>query len=409
VEVEISVLPVTAKGVSASSSDTFSTLATKIGQIPKGQGNAVESLVLSGTTFSNADGVLRTGTMPNKSGNTTNLSTLNDGTGAKQSYISAITDGGTDLSMSLDIFPPQGYYDGSTAKLSTRFWGVAPENVAAGQKIGWNDGTALVGTYTSDANAAAGDIASGKTAFVNGIKVTGNVNDYRYTGQDLASSGIAAVWDGSISFHVPNTQIINNAGWLNIGIDNMIATYIKAGVQVGNIAGGHYITGTYSQSPINTVVRGSRTIQSSESSVTLALGGFDFNKSVVMINWRGGTDACEIPMAEIFSNGNLQLSVFSNRGNYIDVEYQILEFSNVKSIQRGTSSLENDMYANPVNVTISPVNTSKSLLFFTYKSSITGTQYVFFVKGQITSSTNIQFKWGAVYPMTINWNVVEFN
>lgn len=55
---------VVGKGITPSSKD-FSSLTTAINNIPKGQGAAVESQVLNGVTFSNKDGVLRTGSMKN--------------------------------------------------------------------------------------------------------------------------------------------------------------------------------------------------------------------------------------------------------------------------------------------------------------------------------------------------------
>lgn len=72
---------ITNKGVTASPTDTFTVLADKVGQIPKGQGNAVESQVLSGATFSNSDGVLRTGTLA-----LTGNATVNDVANGKTFY-----------------------------------------------------------------------------------------------------------------------------------------------------------------------------------------------------------------------------------------------------------------------------------------------------------------------------------
>ncbi|TQR29380.1 hypothetical protein [Brevibacillus brevis] len=59
---------ITAKGgtVPGTSPHTFQQLADGVKSINKGQGSAVESQVLQGVTFSNADGTLRTGTMPNR-------------------------------------------------------------------------------------------------------------------------------------------------------------------------------------------------------------------------------------------------------------------------------------------------------------------------------------------------------
>lgn len=58
---------ITAKKVVATASDSFATLAEKIGQIVLGSGNATASDVLKGKTFTNSGGVELTGTMPDHS------------------------------------------------------------------------------------------------------------------------------------------------------------------------------------------------------------------------------------------------------------------------------------------------------------------------------------------------------
>jgi hypothetical protein len=54
------------KGASLDDDATWDDIVAAINAIARGQGNAVESQVLSGIKFSNSDGKLRTGTMPNK-------------------------------------------------------------------------------------------------------------------------------------------------------------------------------------------------------------------------------------------------------------------------------------------------------------------------------------------------------
>ncbi|WP_432627260.1 hypothetical protein [Brotaphodocola sp.] len=58
---------ITAKKVAATASDSFATLAEKIGQIVLGSGNATAADVLKGKTFTNSGGVELAGTMPDHS------------------------------------------------------------------------------------------------------------------------------------------------------------------------------------------------------------------------------------------------------------------------------------------------------------------------------------------------------
>lgn len=80
---------ITAKRVAASASDTFATLAQKIGKIVLGSGNAGTGDVLAGKTFTNNDGVQYTGTMPNRG--TLNWSGVNTTGGVSAGYYSGGT------------------------------------------------------------------------------------------------------------------------------------------------------------------------------------------------------------------------------------------------------------------------------------------------------------------------------
>ncbi|MCB2354332.1 hypothetical protein [Clostridium estertheticum] len=76
---------------------THQELADGVNSITKGQGNAVESQVLGGATFSNADGKTRTGTMPNNG--TINITP----TTSSQSISSGFTTGGTVGAVSVPV------------------------------------------------------------------------------------------------------------------------------------------------------------------------------------------------------------------------------------------------------------------------------------------------------------------
>lgn len=92
----------------------------------------------------------------------------------------------------LYLKPPKGYYDpngdssipgniGGWLKVTDSNYIAA--NIAKGKTV-----LGLNGTYTSDANATASDIKSGKTAYVNGVKITGTYN------------GVEAIFNFPITF-----------------------------------------------------------------------------------------------------------------------------------------------------------------------------------------------------------------
>lgn len=222
---------ITDKGVPTSPSDTFQQMANNIQAIPVGpdtsDATATPADILSGKTAYGAAGTKMTGTMPNIGNTTVKISTLNDQTGGKGS-IDSITEGGDDFATNVLFRPPKGYYDGVNSKINLRFWGIKPEVVKAGQKIGWTDGTAMTGTFTSDANAGAGDILSGKTAYVNGAKVTGSMPNRGNVSVTLTQQG--QEYTVPAGYHA-------GAGKVKAQFANLIPENIREGVNIGGVVG----------------------------------------------------------------------------------------------------------------------------------------------------------------------------
>ena len=123
--------------------------------------NAVAGNILSGKT-AYVNGAKITGNMPLRGGS---------------SAASLVSTGANGLYMTF----PYGYYPAEThfsqtnssevyisnAKVATAL-GITTNKIAKGQSV-----SGVAGSFTSDANATAADIAVGKTAYVNGNKITG--------------------------------------------------------------------------------------------------------------------------------------------------------------------------------------------------------------------------------------------
>lgn len=123
------------------------------------------------------------------------------------------------------IWNVTGTYEGETPE------GLVPENIKTGVEI-----AGVTGTFTSDATAAAGEILTGKTAYVNGNKVTGTI----------ASKGAQTYTPGTSNQTIANGQYLLGDQTIK-GDANLVAKNIKQGVSIfgvtGTAAGGRSATG----------------------------------------------------------------------------------------------------------------------------------------------------------------------
>lgn len=102
---------------------------------------------------------------------------------------------------------------------------LAPENLKTGVSITAN-GKTVTGTFTADANAAAGQILSGKTAYVKGARVTGTI----------PSRAAASYTPGTASQTIAAGQYLSGVQTIR-GDTNLKAANIRQGISIFGIAG----------------------------------------------------------------------------------------------------------------------------------------------------------------------------
>lgn len=192
---------ITGKGVATSADATFATMANNISAIKVGietsDATALEGDVLSGKTYYK-DNVKKTGTMPNRTGKT------EDWCNYSSVSVQALP---ADVSQAIvkvpNAYGRQGYYD-SSSTVTCNIANLNAGNIKAGVLVGKYGGDTtnnIKGTFTSDANATAGEILVGKTAYVNGAKVTGTMPN---RGNANVQTDSILLQNSNVYFNIPN-------------------------------------------------------------------------------------------------------------------------------------------------------------------------------------------------------------
>ena len=197
----------TEKGLTVSENITLNECADKIGDLPDvgavdtSDADAVASDMLTGKT-AYVNGSKITGSITSKSA-ATYTPTTSDQTIAAGQYLSGA----------------------QTVKGDAN---LVASNIASGVTIFGVTGSHSGGTDTSDADAVAGDILTGKTAYVNGSKITGTI-----------TSKTAATYTPTTSDQtIASGQYLSGAQTVK-GDANLVAANIKSGVEVFGVTGSY--------------------------------------------------------------------------------------------------------------------------------------------------------------------------
>jgi hypothetical protein len=160
---------------------------------------------------------------------------------------------------------------------------------------------------------------------------------------------------------------------------------------------------------IKSLQKGETSITASSSSTNITINAVDTSKAIVLISFFGAESVMEraLVKAEITTSTNINLSRFSSAStNPIDISWVVVEFDNVKSLQKGNFT----MSASPSSISISAVDTQKTLIFVSYNSNSTSTfANRSFLKHYLSTSTSISLVNEGAITHHIHWQAIEFN
>jgi hypothetical protein len=179
------------------------------------EGTAAAAQVLAGYTFSNDSDIGLSGSIPSKAAATITPGTA-DQTIAAGQYLSGI-----------QTIVGDSNLVAANIKSGVSLFGVAGS---------------FAGINTSDATAGSADILSGKTAYVNGTKITGNIT----------SKGAANYVPTTYSQTISSGQYLSGTQTIN-GDSNLTASNIKSGISIfgvtgsfsGTVTSNNYTTGSF--------------------------------------------------------------------------------------------------------------------------------------------------------------------
>ena len=207
---------------------------------------------------------------------------------------------------------PIGYHSGSgTVKISdTEKAKIIPANIKKGVTILGQTGTCEAGTTTSgtdttDATASASDIRSGKTAYVNGRKLTGTIPN------QAAQTITPGTTDKTISSgkYLSGTQTIK-------GDSKLVASNIKSGISIFGVTGTY--TGSSSGSSSgsglpNTIIAGDTPVIANWTGMNITSTTMTDTKISITIK-KAGTYRFKIPAVakSSFSSGSPTVSLYKN-------------------------------------------------------------------------------------------------
>lgn len=164
-------------------------------------------------------------------------------------------------------------------------------------------------------------------------------------------------------------------------------------------------------SNIKTIQRGSVVVGSTSTNVTIST--VDTDKAIVKLSFTptSTNDPSEsLVRGKITTSTNLQLLKNSAASSTTTVYWEIVEFNNIKTLQKGEVNLSTTQSN---NITISSVNLNKTIVFDSFttnRSTTTDNMLYSFEKCALTTTTNLNIlRGGILNSSTHNYQILEFN
>ncbi len=278
----------------------------------------------------------------------------------------------------------------------------APTAYLDGMAISFKNTTQNTGTVTINVNGlgAKSVLKSNGLALASGNLKANSVYTIRYNGSNFILQG-----EGGDERQGDNVALAMSLSGTTLklrapegiydGIDDNV-TYNEPNLLATNIAEGipmFGLVGTHKNIGVKSVQRGSTQLQAGVSYVDITISSVDLNKAIPMLTSSPGYGNTESTVTlEIIGYTTLRISRKSNPDYAGELLFwQVVEFEGLKSLQKGSITASSPDYPNDpiVDVTVSSVNISKSILFATIHHNVGGSPS--YASAMLINATTIRF------------------
>lgn len=149
------------------------------------------------------------------------------------------------------------------------------------------------------------------------------------------------------------------------------------------------------------------------SGFAINISKIDITKSIIRVTYRNNnTDMQDLIRGEITSETQIKLfnGKLSGTATGRSIHWEVIEFNNVRSLQKGTYTTLNPDFTDE-SISISSIDISKSVIFDSFSSTNSSASYYMQSKGAIilnnTTISIIKHDFNGL--STHHWQVIEFN